>query len=174
MLKEYCVFNSEQVNGAEAFHAQTDTEAAAIPDFEPAEKVIRAVPARIEYVAGDKACYYPPPLDYIQLPLKGQFEDVASVMTVTFHEIAHWTEHRLNWKGSYGMGELRAELTACFVATEVGVPSVNLEKDHAAYLQSWINTLSEDYRAIFKISSAANAAADFILSFSRKEEAVPA
>ena len=77
------------------------------------------------------------------------------------------------------MGELRAEMAACFLCAELGIPSHNPVENHAAYLAGWIKTISEDHRAIFKISSAANAAADFILSFSRtakpqEQEAIPA
>ena len=178
LLKEYCVFNSEQVDGAEAFHAQADCEVPATPDFEPAEKVISATGADFRIVAGDKACYYRPPLDYIQMPPKAQFEQgsggLAEWYSTALHELAHWSEYRVKWTGSYGMGELRAEMAACFMCAELGIPSHNPAENHAAYLDNWIKTISEDYRAIFKISSAANAAADFILSFSRKEEAVPA
>ena len=173
LLKEYCVFNSEQVEGAEQFHVQAAAEAAT-PDFEPAEKVIAATGADIRVIPGDKACYYRPPQDYIQIPPKAQFEQgaggLAEWYSTALHEIAHWCESRLNWTGSYGMGELRAEMAACFLCAEIGIPSHNPAENHAAYLANWIQTISEDHRAIFKISSAANAAADFILSFSRKEQ----
>lgn len=184
LLKEYCVFNSEQVDGAEAYHVAAPTLGVPmIPDFQPAEQVIQATGADIRIIAGDKACYYRPPLDYVQIPPKAQFEQgaggLAEWYSTALHELAHWSECRLNWTGSYGVGELRAELAACFACSEIGIPSHNPADNHAAYLGNWIQTISEDYRAIFKIASAANAAADFILSFSREkqsqdQEAVPA
>lgn len=178
LLKEYVVFNADQCDGAEGFHAQAEPDAPATPDFEPAEKAIGATGADIKVIAGDKACYYRSPLDYIQIPPKAQFEQgsggFAEWYSTALHELAHWSEHRVNWKGSYGMGELRAEMAACFMCAELGIPNHNPTDNHASYLATWIKTISEDYRAIFKISSAANAAADFVLSFSRKEEAVPA
>jgi len=179
LLKEFVVFNAEQVDGAEAFHAEADVEASATPDFEPAEKVIAATGADIRVIAGDKACYYRPPLDYIEIPPKAQFEQGGGLCewySTALHELAHWSEVRVNWQGSYGFGELRAEMAACFMCAEIGIPNHNPTDNHVSYLDNWIKTISEDYRAIFKISSAANAAADFVLSFSRKEQdqAVPA
>lgn len=179
LLKEFCVFNAEQVDGAEAFHAEAECEAPATPDFEPAEKVIAATGADIRIIAGDHACYFRG-LDYIEIPPKAQFEQggggLAEWYSTALHELAHWSECRLNWMGSYGLGELRAEMAACFLCAEIRIPNHNPTENHAAYLDNWIKTISEDYRAIFKISSAASAAADFILAFSRKEkeEAVPA
>ncbi|MBY0522797.1 MAG: ssDNA-binding domain-containing protein [Gemmataceae bacterium] len=172
LLKEFCVFNAEQVDGAEAFHAEAKGEASATPDFEPAEKAIAATGADLRIIAGDKACYYRPPLDYIQIPPKAQFEEgaggLAEWYSTALHELAHWSEVRLNWKGSYGLGELRAEMAACFMCAELAIPNHNPTENHAAYLDNWIKTISEDYRAIFKISSSANAAADYILAFSRE------
>lgn len=183
LLKEYVVFNCEQVEGAEAFHVAAPTlDAPTAPDFEPAEKVIAATGADIRIIPGDKACYYRPPLDYLQLVPKTQYQQgidgLAEWYSTALHELAHWSEVRLNWTDSYGHGELRAELAACFMCAEIGIPNHN-PAENAAYLDHWIKTISEDHRAIFKISSAANAAADFVLSFSRKEqpqdqEAVPA
>jgi len=174
LLKEYCVFNAEQVDGSQQFQVSDDVDATATPDFEPAEKAIAATGADIRINPGDKACYYRPPLDFIQMPTKSQFQQgsggIAEWYSTCLHEVAHWSETRLNWQGSYGLGELRAEMAACFLCAELGIPSHNPAENHAAYLDYWIKTISEDHRAIFKISSAANAAADFILSFSRTEQ----
>jgi antirestriction protein ArdC len=179
LLREYTVFNAEQCDGTELFHVQPPSlDTAATPDFQPAEQAIAATGADIRVISGDKACYYRLPLDYIQIPPKAQFEQgnggLAEWYSTALHEVAHWSEHRVNWKGSYGMGELRAEMAACFMCAELGIPNHNPTDNHASYLDNWIKTISEDYRAIFTISSAAGKAADFILSFSRKEEVVPA
>jgi hypothetical protein len=45
------------------------------------------------------------------------------------------------------------------------------QKNHAAYLDYWVKAMSKDCRVIFRIASAASAAANFILSFSREEKA---
>jgi antirestriction protein ArdC len=141
-------------------------------DFESAEKVIAATGADIRHIPGDKAAYYCPPLDYIELPLKSQFNDLPCYYDTVAHELTHWTEHRLGWSGSYALGELRAELGAAFLTAAVGIPQVDgmTLKNVAAYLGSWIKAMKEDHRVIFQISSAASKACDFILSFGREQQ----
>lgn len=70
---------------------------------------------------------------------------------------------------------------AAYLSAEIGIPSYGPCTNHANYLASWIKVMREDHRVIFRIASAASAAADFILSFSRvkqsqeqEAEAVPA
>lgn len=174
LLREYVVFNAEQVEGVEQFRIQA-LAARKEADFEPAEKVIAATEADIRH-GGDEAFYRSPPQDYIQLPHKSQFEQgigLASYYDTAFHELAHWSEPRLGWdRSSYALAELRAEMAAAFLSAEIGVPSNGPnQKNHAAYLDYWTKAMSEDYRMIFRISSAASAAANFVLSFSQEEKA---
>jgi antirestriction protein ArdC len=168
LLREYTVFNADQVEGVDQFRVHEPTVQTAI-DYEPAEMVISATGAEIRHFPCDKACYYCPPLDYIQLPLKSQFDAPAAYYDTAFHELAHWTEQRLCWTGSYALGELRAELGAAFLTASVGIPQVDGRslKNVTAYLDSWIKAMQADHRVIFQISSAASRAAEFILSFSR-------
>jgi len=172
LLREYVVFNAEQVIGAEQFQVQAPTHERAEPDFEPAEKVIAATKADIRH-GGDAAFYRFPPDDFIELAHKTQFEQgngLASYYDTAFHELAHWSEPRLNWKGEYALNELRAEMAAAFLSAEIGVPSNGPnQKNHAAYLDYWTKAMSEDYRVIFSIASASSKAADFILAFSQEK-----
>jgi hypothetical protein len=122
LLREYVVFNAEQCEGAGRFCVQSVASNASV-DFEPANQVIAATGADVRHVAGDKAAYFRPPLDYIVLPLKDQFDKGPFVLpgyyTTAFHELMHWTEHRLGWTGSYALGELRAEIGAAYLAAEI-------------------------------------------------------
>jgi len=183
MLREYVLFNAEQVIGVEQFQVQPPSNERTEPDFEPAEKVIAATKADIRH-GGDQAFYRFPPEDFCQLPHKGQFEQgngLACYYDTAFHELAHWSEPRMGWdRSSYALAELRAEMAAAFLSAEIGVPSNGPnQKNHASYLDYWIGAMSGDHSLIFKIASAAGKAADFILAFSRKDqpqeqEAVPA
>jgi antirestriction protein ArdC len=60
LLREYTVFNADQVEGADKFrvHAPTGTT---VIDYEPAEGLIQATRADIRHVAGLEAAYYRPP-----------------------------------------------------------------------------------------------------------------
>ena len=174
LMREFTVFNADQCEGAgiERFRTHAPTTASVI-NFEPAEKVIAATGADIRHVAGGQACYHRPPQDYIVMPLKSQFAEPAAYYGTVMHELAHLSESRLGWTGSYALGELRAELSAAYLMASVGIPQTNadLTANTASYLQSWINTMKEDSSAIFKMSSAASKAADFILSFSQEAQA---
>lgn len=107
------------------------------------------------------------------MPLKSQFTEPAAYYGTALHECSHWSESRLGWSGSYALGELRAELSAAYLMASVGIPqtSTDLTANTASYLESWIKTMKEDSSAIFKSSSAASKAADFILSFSEESQA---
>lgn len=174
LMREFVVFNADQCEGAaiEKFRTHVPTTAAVI-DFEPAEKVIAATGADIRHVAGGQAAYFRPPQDFITMPLKSQFAEPSAYYGTVMHELCHHSEHRLGWTGCYALGELRAELGAAYLMASVGVPQVgaDLTGNTASYLESWIKCLKEDHSAIFKISSAASKAADFILSFSQEAQA---
>ena len=53
---------------------------------------------------------------------------------------------------------------------ELGVPQSSDMSNHQAYLKNWLQALRNDNKYIFRASTAANKAADFILSFSRQPE----
>ncbi len=55
-----------------------------------------------------------------------------------------------------------AELTSCMVGTVLGLPC-DVE-NHASYLQSWLEVLREDRRAVFRAAAAAQKAADWMLA----------
>jgi antirestriction protein ArdC len=173
LMREYTVFCADQVEGEaiDKYRTHAPTTASVI-DFEPAEKVIAATGAEIRHVAGGQAAYFCPPQDYIVMPLKSQFVDLAGYYGTALHECVHWSEVRLGWTGSYALGELRAELGAAYLMPSVGVPQVseNVTANTASYLESWIKAMKEDSSVIFKISSAASKAADYILSFSQETQ----
>jgi antirestriction protein ArdC len=80
------------------------------------------------------------------------------------------------WEGSYAEGELRAEITAAFAMAELGVPQSDDLSNCKSYVANWLAALRENSRFIFKVSSDASQACDFLLSFSRDriEQSEPA
>ena len=166
MLKQYCVFNADQVSGAERFRigASPVTSESPVVPFEEADRAIAATGADIRY-GGDRA-FYNRTADFIQVPPQETFSLPEFYETV-FHELTHWSESRLKWEGSRPLSELRAEIGSCFAATELGLPTGQNMQNHAAYVKSWILALENDPKYIFDAASQASKAADFILSFSR-------
>lgn len=179
LLRTYCVFHAEQVegDGIERFLARPRT-ATAFENYRPAEEVIAATNARIEY-GGNKAVYYPQE-DFIRLPPKEAFASQKEYYSTALHELLHWSGHesrlaRINRNARFGneaysVEELVAEIGSSFLCAEIGVPQSDDLSNQAAYLASWLNVLKADPTAIFSAASQASAATDFILSFSRKDE----
>jgi antirestriction protein ArdC len=128
---------------------------------------------------GERA-YYSPSGDFIQMPPKSSFEKAHEYYGVLAHESVHWSGHesRLNRLSkfarfgdeAYAMEELVAELGAAFLLTELGVPQSEDLNNVTAYLGHWLKVLQRDHSAIFTAASAANAAADHILSYSRTND----
>ena len=171
VMREFTVFNAEQTTGLEQFRIgfaksqDNNTER-----YEEADFVIDATCADIRYGGND--AFYNPPGDFIQLPHRHQFETPEAAYETTFHELTHWSEHvsRLNWNRAdegYGMGELIAEMSACLMMAELGLPTTTNLQNHASYLKHWLDGMAGDSKFIFKAAAQASKAVDFLLSFSR-------
>lgn len=178
LLRTYTVFNADQVEGdhIDKFRVGEVTPATEFVDYEPAEEAIMATGANICF-GGDHAFYVRPTPsgdgDYIQLPPKSHFMERKEFYATALHELAHWSEVRTNWTGSYAEGELRAEISACYMLTELGVPQSDDMTNHHAYLDNWLKALRSDARFIFSCATAATKAADFVLGFSRQSAEQP-
>jgi len=184
LMNTYTIFNADQVNGAERFQV---TEEPSIgntePDFAPAEELIESTDADIRH-GGDKAFYRRPvPLDsypyhtggdFIQMPHKATFVSMGAYYETAFHELGHWSEVRLDWRGSYAQNELVAEMAACFLSAELGIPNGETLTNHASYVKNWLDAMRGDANYIFKASTQASKVADYLLAFARQPEEVPA
>ena len=171
LLKTYSIFCIDQVEGDHLDHLRARDDGPVntdFVDFEPAELAVRATEADIRYT-GDRAFYHRG-ADYIQVPPKGKFPKESEFYAVCMHELAHWSEKRTEWTGDYAEGELRAEIASAYMLAELGVPQSDNLENQKSYLANWLQSLRNDNRFIFKASTAANKAADFILSFSRQPE----
>jgi antirestriction protein ArdC len=173
----FTVFNLDQCGGEALDRFRCKRPVREFTDFTPAEEAIAATGADIRHGGG--AAFYSPSSDYIQLPLKGSFEREAAYYSTALHELVHWSGHEDRLKrldklarfgdATYAAEELVAELGASFLTASLGVPNCGIQ-DNAAYLQHWLKVLRGDNRAIFTASTAASAAADYILGFSRPAE----
>lgn len=185
-VQNQMVFNAEQVHGPgiERYLVR-ETPATLHPAFDAADKIIAATKADIRHVHGDEANYYRPPQDYIVLPLKSQFVNgpggLAGYYGTILHELTHMTEHRLGWlpdphltnKERYALAEIRAQLGSAYLIAEVGIPFPDAIPNHAKYIGMWMKAFNAEPSVIMQVASAAaNEAVDFILSFSRQQNAV--
>jgi antirestriction protein ArdC len=177
LLKDYVVFSADQVegDGIERFQVTeaegTSTEFA---DFEPVERLLENSRADIRYL-GDRA-YYNRTDDFIVLPPKRLFHSVGEFYSTALHEGSHWAEKRVGWdheKHGYPMTELVAEISASFLAAELGVPDADKLDNHASYVGNWLEAMRGDSSYIFRASTAASKSANFLLAFVQQEAASP-
>ena len=175
ILKSYTVFNLDQVEGDFDHLRPSEPEPTKMfENFEAGDELIAATGADIR--TGNRACYVPSG-DYIVMPPKESFHSAPDYYETVFHEMAHWTEpeHRLNWdrkNEGYAMGELIAEISACYLAAELGIPNSQRIDKSAAYLKSWLDCLKGDSRAIFRACSQASKSCALLLDCVRTPEPV--
>lgn len=171
MVNTFVVFNASQIEGI------PEQEVAALEPLKPDEilemaelfQKSSACPIREE---DQNRAYYSPGRDEIVLPNRNAFLDSQSFLATQLHEMVHSTGHpdRLNrplagmfGSPGYAMEELRAELGAFFIQTDL-----NLQFDtqhfnsHTQYLESWIGALEKDPNELFRAITDAQKASDFL------------
>lgn len=173
-LKHDTVFNIEQTEGIDF----------TLPDLKPyvadpalilqaCEDIVTGYQNRptIVYLDPDRACYSTA-ADRVNMPRIEAFKTPENYYKTLFHELGHSTGHpnRLNrvfskakFDDDYNREELIAEITASFLAASAGIFQSALVADSARYLDYFIKALKGDKRLIFKASSAAQRAMDWIL-----------
>lgn len=174
------VFNVSQVDG---YALELPSPMPPLEQHEAATRLVNATGAVIRY-GGDRA-YYASGSDHVQMPDENRFrqddplERAAAHACVMFHELGHWSgaKHRLNREfgkrfgdDQYAAEEVVAELTASFLAAQLGISSVPRD-DHAHYIKHWIDVMKKDNRAIFTAAAKASEAARYLAGFLPKEVA---
>ena len=185
LLRSFTVFNADQVEGVERFQVKEEPESKlASPDFQQAiaffESIVRS--RRFGTKTGHCHLYAAFPArcwpnhrygDFIQVPYRHRFLDLPSYFQTVFHEMAHWSEDRLGWdyrQQGYEMGELVAEMVACYLASEVGIPHGNDLANHAAYLRFWLDAMKADSSFIFRAATQASKVTDFLLAKAKNKQ----
>jgi antirestriction protein ArdC len=107
------------------------------------------------------------------MPTIESFRDTASYFAVRAHETVHWTApaHRVNRdlsryskdRSERAREELIAELGSCFLCADLGIsPELEPRPDHASYLASWLDVLSNEKRFIFAAAAHAQRAVAYL------------
>jgi antirestriction protein ArdC len=171
ILKSFPVFSIHQVEGAgvEKLLNQPAKQELQHVQKESFEHFVNSIGADIRF--GGSRAFYRPSKDFIQMPPEQTFESFPSYADTLAHELAHWSESRLQWEGNYAEGEIRAEISAAFTIAALGIHCDATSQNTKAYIQNWLSELQNDPKFIFKAASAASKATDFLLDF-KKEECV--
>ncbi|MGD9843922.1 MAG: ArdC family protein [Variibacter sp.] len=171
-LRAYVVFCVDQIdNLPDHYYGRPAPSGAPAQRIAHADAFFANTGATIRH-GGDKA-FFAPSLDIIQMPPFESFRDAESYTATLAHESVHWTApaHRVNRdlsryakdRSERAREELVAELGACFLCADLDiVPELKPRPDHASYLASWLDVLSNDKRFIFSAAAHAQRAVAYL------------
>lgn len=171
-LVRWTVFNLDQI--ANGFFDELRLPPKPV-EFSTVDGIIKATKAKIIPTPGLEAAYYYAE-DHIVYPLKEQFVNgpggLPAYYNSLFHELIHWVESRLKFDAGVVGNELRAEVGADYLCTELGIPCLDIEKraNHLKHIDRWVKMMREDPDLIFRITAEASKSVDFILAFSQEVE----
>lgn len=200
MLKYYVVFNVEDCDGIKPKHTPapvtvevpiTHTEDATGDTDElndTAEQIIADYVNRAGngfHILKDEVstrAYYSPALDYVQVPMRAQFNDMPEYYSTLFHELGHSTGHssRLNrfeigsksasfGSESYSREELVAETTSATILNALGLETGNTFRNSSAYIKGWAEHIKSDPMLYVTAATRAQQAVDMILGIDTAE-----
>lgn len=171
MVNTFVVFNASQIEGIEPQEEMKPLEYNEV--LELADQLIASSECTIREEPWGEA-YYRPASDTIVLPPRNAFISQEAFTTTLMHEMVHSTGHpsRLNrpllsrfGTQEYALEELRAELGAFFMGTDLGIEgSQELLDSHTQYLESWIKVLKDDPNELFRACSDAQKAVERLSS----------
>lgn len=164
-------FNVEQCSGLTIEPLASTKERPTVEKIAAVEKIAQGMQRDgLELGHGGDRAYYSPARDAVQMPHRDQFESPEAYAGTLLHELGHATggENRLHRPLSNGFGtaeyareELVAELCSAFASAETGVPFD--DKNHAAYIGSWLEALKGDKHAVFAAAKDASKAVDYLI-----------
>lgn len=167
--KTYSVFNVEQCEGIETSTQETRHDGERIQEIETWVEGT-GIPVREGYGLAS----YNVDKDRVKMPDFETFDSGPDYYKTLFHEMIHATGHEercdRDMEGSFGSKgyaaeELVAELGSVFLCADHGIQSEGLTSDitnSKQYVKSWINLLESDEYAIFKASSEAKSAVEWM------------
>ena|GEM_PF-67371 len=172
-MKSYAVFNVEQIDDLPEKYNPAPFIA---PQIEENMQRSAAAETFIKHTGADMRsgfdrAYFHTVEDYIGLPDFEEFKTTHGYYSTAFHELGHWTGHKsrldrikkTNDRRSteYAFEELIAEISAAFLCVDHGI-NTDFEGQHVSYIQTWLQLLKDDKKAIFRAASAAQKAANYL------------
>lgn len=183
IFRYYKVFNIGDVEGLETkFKMDFEHENDGIEKAdEIIEKYEEEKNIKISTKFGTNRAYYNTVGDFISIPDKKQYNNIAEYYSTTFHEMVHSTGHPERLKRfeereahifgseSYSQEELVAEIGANMLMGKLGIENKEAQDNSIAYLQSWLSAIKNDVSFITIAAQKAQKAVDFILGKSYEE-----
>lgn len=165
--KSYPVFNGDMIEGIPPLEVTLQE----VDPVELVDTISDSMQVPIVYHETDRA-FYRPSEDRIYLPNREQFFSTYDYASTALHELAHATgaAHRLNRKltgstsqESYAQEELVAEITSCFLSSELPVQQTEEHiRNHQAYVQSWIRQIREKPESLIRAIQSAEQVSNYL------------
>ena len=165
--KSYPVFNGDMIEGIPPLEVTLQE----VDSVELVDTISDSMQVPIVYHEIDRA-FYRPSEDRIYLPNREQFFSTYDYASTALHELAHATgaAHRLNRKltgstsqESYAQEELVAEITSCFLSSELPVQQTEEHiRNHQAYVQSWIRQIREKPESLIRAIQSAEQVSNYL------------
>jgi antirestriction protein ArdC len=166
MLKQYYVFNLEQCENITSKKVK-------IPEvleigYTNALDFATRTGADIKH--GGNEAFFSPSHDFVRMPAQEQFDSLEAYDGTLLHELTHWTGHKSRLERAFGarfgneayaFEELVAEIGSAFLCGQLNVNHTGLQ--HSNYLASWLKVLKADKKAIFKASTLAQKASEYLI-----------
>ncbi len=137
---------------------------------ERAEAVLGGCGARVIHATGD--AFYDIEGDTVVMPQRCMFGQQEDYYATLLHELVHWTGHPERLSRSFGESpfdsdyiqeELVAELGAAFLCSSLGIQP---RTRHSDYIAHWMNQIDAEPKSLFRSSSAASRASNYLLASS--------
>jgi antirestriction protein ArdC len=168
ILRYYSLYNIEQTTLSLPETKEVDT-------IELCEDVVNNMQNEPEIVHKYLRAYYSPTRDLVNIPAIDSFQNSELYYGTLFHELIHSTGHKSRLNRStiteahafgdalYSEEELIAELGSAFLSAHAGISNKTLD-DSSSYINGWLNVIKKKPDFIFKCSTKAKRAAEFILN----------
>jgi len=180
--KTACVFNIDQFEDSEQkqkildkFVSTPGPTVQSFKDHKPTEKLINSYIKResIDVFFGSDSAFYTPLSDTVTMPGKEQFTSRCGFYGTYLHELIHSTGHqkRINRptltapntdRTSYATEELITELAAVNLCHELKISTIDKIQNSAAYLESWVKTLRQDKKVLFRLLNQSTKAIKYL------------
>lgn len=168
LARTYTVFNASQLEGVPEYKDDRAT------NVKPNEAVLKMADSMgVKVVHGGNRAFYRPSTDEVHMPKANQFSSDEAYAATLAHELAHASgaKHRLDRTQSnefgdedYAREELVAEITACYICSELGIEMTDDHIDnHQAYVQHWAQQVKDDPEALTRAVKGAEDGADYMM-----------
>ncbi len=173
ILRYFNVFNVEQVEGIEVAPIPIQGNLTDEHRIGRADALVCSMPNPPFIEERGQQAWYHPESDMVRIPKVSSFSSIDEYYSTLFHELGHSTGHEKRLKRSgvagkvhfgseeYSREELVAELTSSFCCATVALDN-SIHDNSVAYINSWMNSLRSDPKALVIAAAQAQKATDYI------------